>query len=391
MKRQILFLTLALAGTALLNPAATAQTTPNYQLSWTTMDIGGASSTGRLYTASSGIGQLNSGPLTAGPYTLASGFFIGTEPGQTNDPCTRLQITSQPVSITNTCASDCATFTVSVIGSTPIAAQWYFNGNPIPGATALSYTICPVSAAHQGLYSVSLSNACSRVDSERAWLMLDLDVTPPVITCPSNIVVWTCDTNGVPVTYPMPMVTDDHDATPTVFCIPPSGSIFPVGTTTVICEAFDDCTNRSRCTFEVRVVRDTTPPVLACSNITVCASSSRGTVVNFNPTATDDCSSSVTIKCDPEPGSLFPLGVTTVICEATDDCGNSSRCEFTVEVVRARLEIAKTPTGVVITWECGTLEEADSIDGGWAPVANATSPYAVSAAAPRKFYRLHDQ
>jgi hypothetical protein len=391
MKRQILFLTLALNGAALLSTTASAQTTPNYQLSWTTMDIGGANSTGRLYTASSSVGQLNSGPLTAGPYTLAAGFLIGTEPGQTNEPCTRLQITSQPVSITNTCASDCATFTVGVIGSTPISAQWYFNGNPIPGATALTYSICPVSAAHQGIYGVSLSNACSRVDSERAMLILDLDVRPPEITCPSNIVLWTCDPNGGPVNYPMPIVTDDHDATPTVSCIPPPGSIFPIGTTTVVCEAYDDCTNRSRCTFEVRIVRDTTPPVLNCSNITVCASSSRGAVVNYMPTATDDCSSIITIKCYPEPGSVFPLGVTEVVCEATDECGNATKCEFKVEVVRAHLSIVRTPQGVEIRWDCGTLEEADNVDGVWTPLASATSPYLVSPVAPRKFYRLRDQ
>jgi len=123
----------------------------------------------------------------------------------------------------------------------------------------------------------------------------------------------------------------------------------------------------------------------------VCASSSRGTVVNFAPRAIDDHSPAVTIKCEPESGSSFPLGVTSVICEATDDCGNSSRCEFTVEVVRARLSIAKTAAGVVLTWDCGTLEEADSLDGGWTPLASATSPYAISAAAPRKFYRLRDQ
>jgi hypothetical protein len=391
MKRQILLLTLGLAGATLLNTAASGATSPNYQLSWTTTDIGGANSTGRLYTASSSVGQLNSGPITAGPYTLTAGFFIGTEPGQTNDPCTRLQITSQPRSITNNCVSDCATFTVGVIGSTPISAQWYFNGNPIAGGTALTYSICPVSAANQGIYSVVLSNGCSRVESERAMLLLEVDLTAPVITCPSNIVVWTCDTNGGPVVYPMPIVTDNHDATPTVFCIPPSGSIFPVGTTTVICEAFDDCRNRNRCTFEVRVIRDTTPPVLACSNITVCASSSRGAVVNYMPTATDDCSAIVTIKCDPEPGSVFPLGVTQVVCEATDECGNSSRCEFKVEVVRAKLSIAKTTTGVVLTWDCGTLEEADTVDGSWTALGSATSPYAVSATAPRKFYRLRDQ
>jgi hypothetical protein len=62
-----------------------------------------------------------------------------------------------------------------------------------------------------------------------------------------------------------------------------------------------------------------------------------------------------------------------------------------VEVVRAKLSIARTATGVLLTWDCGTLEEADTIDGSWTGLGSATSPYAVSATTPRKFYRLRDQ
>jgi len=392
MKRQIFLILLTLVSASFPNWTSNAQTTPNYKLSWTTFDAGGSSSTGGVYAGSSSIGQPNSGALSAGPYTMTAGFFSGTDVDNPNDPCSRLQITGQPRSITNHCSSDCATFGVGVIGSSPIAAQWYFNGSPIPGANGLSYTVCPVTAANVGLYSVSLSNACSHADSERAFLVIVADTNAPVITCPLNIVVWTCNPNGVAVNYPMPGATDDYDPTPAVFCTPPSGSVFPPGTTTVICEAFDDCRNRNRCAFDVTVLRDTTPPRITCpSNMIVCATSEKGAIVSFAPVATDDYTQMVTIKCTPESGSLFPFGTTAVICEATDDCGNAIRCEFTVEVVQPTLAITKTPHGIVITWDCGKLEEADAVTGPWSSLANATSPYAVSADARRKFYRLRSQ
>ena len=393
MKRQILFIILALSNAPFL-PTATAQVTRNYQLNWAALDAGGNSSTGGVYVASGAIGQPAATPTTAGPYTSVGGFLGGTDVGETSGPCTPLQITAQPRSITNTCSSGCATFAVGVSGSAPISAQWYFNGTPIPGANALVYMICPVMPAHEGIYSVILSNECSRVESERVALVFAVDTTPPVITCPSNIVVWTCNSNGVPVNYPMPVVTDDQDATPTVVCTPPSGSIFQPGTTTVTCEAFDDCTNRVRCTFTVTVVVDITPPVIRCpSNMIVCATSARGAVVNFEPpAAADDYSQNVTYKYTPEPGSTFPLGETTVVCEAMDECGNSTRCEFTVRVVEPKLLIAKSISGLVIRWDaCGTLEEADTLEGPWTPLAGATSPYEVSAAAPKKFYRLRGE
>ena len=393
MKRQILFIILALSSAPCL-PTATAQVTRNYQLTWAAMDAGGNSSTGGVYTASGAIGQPAATPTTAGPYTSVGGFLGGTDAGETSEPCTPLHITAQPRSITNTCSSGCATFAVGVSGSAPISAQWYFNGTPIPGANALTHMICPVTPAHEGIYSVSLSNECSRVDSERALLVFAADTTPPVIICPSNIVVWTCNSNGVSVNYPMPVVTDDQDATPTVVCTPPSGSIFPPGTTTVTCEAFDDCTNRVRCAFTVTVVVDTTPPVVRCpSNMVVCATSARGAVVNFAPpTADDDYSQNVTYKYMPDSGSTFPMGDTAVICEATDECGNTSRCEFIVRVVEPKLTIAKTAAGLVITWEnCGILEEADTPAGTWTPLTSATSPHVVAPAMPMKFYRLRNQ
>jgi hypothetical protein len=41
-----------------------------------------------------------------------------------------------------------------------------------------------------------------------------------------------------------------------------------------------------------------------------------------------------------------------------------------------------------ITWPYGVLEQADSLAGPWTTIVGATSPYAPSASAPPKFYRV---
>jgi len=81
---------------------------------------------------------------------------------------------------------------------------------------------------------------------------------------------------------------------------------------------------------------DTAPVLSSCpSNITVAADagSCAGAVVTFTaPTAMDNCDATPTIVCTPASGSTFPIGATLVTCTATDDCGNSSMCNFTVTV-----------------------------------------------------------
>lgn len=77
-----------------------------------------------------------------------------------------------------------------------------------------------------------------------------LDTTPPVITCPADMIVpWSVDLL-VPVTF-LVTATDDIDPSPIVSCTPQSGSGFPVGTTTVVCTATDASGNESTCSFTI--------------------------------------------------------------------------------------------------------------------------------------------
>jgi hypothetical protein len=78
------------------------------------------------------------------------------------------------------------------------------------------------------------------------------DTQAPVITGPANQTRVTArpgDAN-VAVNYPAPIATDNCSVA-TVVCLPPSGSIFAVGTTTVSCTATDTSGNTASCSFTV--------------------------------------------------------------------------------------------------------------------------------------------
>ena len=80
------------------------------------------------------------------------------------------------------------------------------------------------------------------------------DTTPPVITCPSDIVKRTKVAGGCFVSF-APSASDLFDPTPTTVSVPPSGSFFPIGTTTVSVTATDDAGNASTCSFDVVIER----------------------------------------------------------------------------------------------------------------------------------------
>ncbi len=84
------------------------------------------------------------------------------------------------------------------------------------------------------------------------------DTEPLVIACPADMVLQTYPGQcGTVVNYPAPVVSDNCDPNPVVVCDPPSGSFFPIGTTTVTCTATDASGNGNSCAFEVTVENQT--------------------------------------------------------------------------------------------------------------------------------------
>jgi hypothetical protein len=71
-----------------------------------------------------------------------------------------------------------------------------------------------------------------------------LDKTAPTLTVPADITVNATGPAGASVNFSV-IVTDAFDPQPALNCKPASGSVFPVGTTTVICTATDAARNTS--------------------------------------------------------------------------------------------------------------------------------------------------
>lgn len=70
------------------------------------------------------------------------------------------------------------------------------------------------------------------------------DTTPPLLTVPETITVDANSPQGAEVSYEA-SANDDTDPRPVVSCDIPSGSLFPIGRTTVTCTATDTASNTS--------------------------------------------------------------------------------------------------------------------------------------------------
>jgi len=159
------------------------------------------------------------------------------------------------------------------------------------------------------------------------------DQEPPTITCPADLTVSTdagkCSASGVALGSP---ITGDNCGVASVGNN--ALTVFPKGTTTVTWTVTDTSGNTATCNQTV-VVGDREKPVFTCSgNIVANSASAAGSTVSW-PTivATDNCDGTVPVTCTPASGSIFPIGVATVTCSATDIAGNTATCSFTVTVV----------------------------------------------------------
>ncbi len=137
-----------------------------------------------------------------------------------------------------------------------------------------------------------------------------VDTTPPAITLPSVPETEATGSDGAAVSFSA-TATDIVDGTVPVNCVPPSGSTFALGTTTVACDSSDAAGNTSSGSFAVTVV-DTTPP-----DITASLTKKRGKlVVNFS--ATD------LVDPDPTVNAVFDIDG----CQRTLQARDGQRIKF---------------------------------------------------------------
>ncbi|TXD92307.1 tandem-95 repeat protein, partial [Gillisia hiemivivida] len=174
-------------------------------------------------------------------------------------------------------------------------------------------------------------------DSTEIEILAIPDTDDPELSEMEDIVIDT-DPNvcGVVVTFSVPIATDNCDGTEVTLNEGSlaSGSVFPVGTTSVTYTATDAAGNTSTVSFEV-IVTDNQDPTISCP-IAVTQTTEIGEsfgIVNFeNAKALDNCDVTVEQTSGLVSGSEFPIGVSTVEFTATDASGNTTTCNFTITI-----------------------------------------------------------
>lgn len=176
-----------------------------------------------------------------------------------------------------------------------------------------------------------------------------LDVQPPVFNnCPGNIVqVNDPGVCGAVVNWPKITASDNCPGVVVTFVSGmASGSLFAVGTTTVVYKATDASNNMATCSFTVTVLDNENPSITCPSNITKNNDYNKCSafIANLGPvSATDNCG--VTGITNNGIGT-YPVGVTNVTYTAVDAAGNDITCVQTVTIVDAQFPVAVCPDDI---------------------------------------------
>lgn len=343
------------------------------------------------------------------PFGSAGGTTITSAPGLNDgnwhqlvalkrDTVMRLFIdnTSQGSAVDLTNIDEPLKITVGRLSFLTFSDNQYFNGL-IDENRVYSKALC--SEEIKGLYLAGIQNNtwAPTFKVTRTWTALDvngnfsaasqelvfIDQTPPTLVVPQPITIQCTGNGGVPRSNGQVRnwlnsahADDECSCVVLTFAIP---SFLPADcangfTTLVTFSATDECGNLTVGSSTITVI-DTLGPNLTCPNVTVTApDSSCEAVVNYNVSAVDGCTgASAAVTYSIQPGSVFNVGSTLVTASATDTCGYSSNCSFSVVVNPQPLNVQiNSPT-----FNCGANISCNGANDGAAAVnvTGGCAPY----------------
>ena len=181
----------------------------------------------------------------------------------------------------------------------------------------------------------------------------------PTITCNSPAITEQLDANcefTLP-DYSGTVTATTECGTPTITQSPPAGTVITgAQVTTVTMTVTDSCGRTASCDIDV-TTEDVMPPTIVCS-MDIMANNDPGVCganVSFGlPIAFDECGIASVVQTMGLPsGSMFPVGVTNMEFEATDNSGLTSTCSFTVTVVDAEPPTMTCPADITQTNDPG--------------------------------------
>ncbi|HJQ35019.1 MAG TPA: PxKF domain-containing protein [Pyrinomonadaceae bacterium] len=197
-----------------------------------------------------GSGSMLSVSLPAGSHTITLTVTDSGGGSDTDDVVVQIVDTQPP--------------TINVTAPNPMTVECHTTFVD-PGATATDACAGPlpvntsgtVDANTPGTYTINYSATDGTHTATASRTVNVVDTTPPVISCPANIVVTlpaNSSATSMAVSYPAVTASDSCAGSATVNSSPASGSTFPVGTTTVNATANDGNGNTASCSFTVTVL-----------------------------------------------------------------------------------------------------------------------------------------
>lgn len=198
---------------------------------------------------------------------------------------------------------------------------------------------------------------CTALDTARnsatcTFTVTVRDTTPPLIYTPGPITVPCASVSGAKVEFLVR--TDDSCSVPALITTPPSGSLFPIGSNVVLCVATDGSGNARTSSFPVIVTSECASCVelLSPGSTILTEAGEDGTrVVYFSLQATNTCGGKAWARSTPPSGSSFPIGKTTVQCQAGAGAAPLVERSFDVIVRDATPPVIKLPGR--IQYPCG--------------------------------------
>ena len=265
-------------------------------------------SSGNVYVADTGNSRIRK-ITSSGVVTTIPGFYVARSVALDGNGNLYL-----PDSNSSTVVRILGSGAVTTIGGTP-----YVTGDTdgIGSAAAFSHPTGIAVASDGTIYVADQSN-------HRISKGVVVDTTATTITnVPANLTPEAASASGAVVTFPMATATDAVGVTSlTVSQV--SGSLFPLGVTTVTFTASDAAGNTSTASFTV-TVRDATPPYLEYIGAIPLRIAGDSVLADYTGDMLATDAVGVTgITQSPAPGAALTVGPLAIVLTAADAAGNTT-------------------------------------------------------------------
>lgn len=172
-----------------------------------------------------------------------------------------------------------------------------------------------------------------RGNMDRCNFLVVVTNTPPEIKCPDDVVAACQSPLGATVTFNA-VASAGCGAPLSIVCLPPSGSVFPIGTNSVGCVATDGFGRTARCEFRVIVTNG--PPAITCPPPqTITAGPNCKAIMPLLPVSVvERCtpSNQLFFAQSPPAGAVLTPGVHPVTITVSEGLHLSASCSTTVTV-----------------------------------------------------------